>query len=65
MQTGVQSDGEAGVSQASGELDLGVVGPRAVGEEGPIVGLTLLARRIGLRRRQSGDAEDTARKRGS
>ncbi len=43
MQTGVQSDGEAGVSQASGELDLGSLGRALWAKKGRIVGLTLLA----------------------
>ena len=43
MQTGVKSDGEAGVSQASGELDLGSLGRALWAKKGRIVGLTLVA----------------------
>src|SRR5262245_60361010 len=43
MQTGVKLDGEAGVSQATGELDLGSLGRALWAKKGRIVGLTLLA----------------------
>jgi uncharacterized protein involved in exopolysaccharide biosynthesis/Mrp family chromosome partitioning ATPase len=43
MQTGVKSDDEAGVSQATGELDLGSLGRALWAKKGRIVGLTLLA----------------------
>src|SRR5262249_83798 len=45
-QTGVQSDGGLGVTQAAGELDLGALGRALWAKKARIIGLTLLAAAI-------------------